>query len=115
MHWHQDVNADAIITLQGVTITQHDSSLRDALALASHMKVSTMSTVYATSLLRSLRLPGLLSLSSQRLSNRYTQMIALFNKHNIKYFPCNAGLFILARIVLEGTWERELGQRNQKW
>ncbi|TGO66895.1 hypothetical protein BOTNAR_0052g00310 [Botryotinia narcissicola] len=87
LNWHQDVNAGVII--QGVTITQHNSSLRDALALASHMNVSTMSTVYATSLLR------------------YTQMIALFNKHNIKYFPCNAGLFILARIVPEGTWAKE--------
>ncbi|KAF5871647.1 putative 1-aminocyclopropane-1-carboxylate synthase protein [Botrytis fragariae] len=97
------------ISDEGVTITQHNSSLRDALALASHMNLSTMSTVYATSLLRSARLPGLLSPKSQRLSNSYTQMIALFKKYDIKYFPCNAGLFILARIVPEGTWEKELG------
>lgn len=36
-------------------------------------------------------------------------MTSLFKKHHVEYFPCNAGLFILAKIVPHGgTWEKEL-------
>ena len=94
--------------IQGCTATQFNDNLRNGLALAAHMNVSTLSTVFATKLLASPRLPSLLALNSARLAEAYTLLTCFFKRHGIRYSPCNAGPFILARLAPNAqSWDDE--------
>jgi len=89
-------------------VTQSNSALRDALALAAHVNVSTMSTVSAAALLRSSELPSILQLNSERLATNYNQLTSFFRQCDIEYLPCNAGFFVMARLVpFAKTWDDE--------
>lgn len=91
-----------------MTATQSNPSLRNGLALAAHMNVSTLSTVVATEILTSPQLPSLLALNSSRLAQAYTRITAFLKRLAIPYFPCNAGPFILARVAPNASsWEHE--------
>ena len=82
--------------------------MRNGLALAAHMNVSTLSTVFVTELLASAKLPSLLALNSARLAEGYRLIISFFNCHDISYFPCNAGPVVLAKFVPNAdTWDDE--------
>jgi aspartate/methionine/tyrosine aminotransferase len=83
--------------------------MRNALALAAHMNVSTLSTVAMIELLSTPRLPELLRLNSTRLTEVYTMITNFLSKHGIPYFPCNAAPFILAKIAPHAiNWDDEL-------
>lgn len=72
------------------------------------MNISTLSTLVANTILSSPSLPDLLSLSSTRLSENYTLITAFFKDVGVVYQPCNAGIFILARLAPKATeWEEE--------
>lgn len=78
------------------------------LALASNTQISALSTIFVTSLLTSHHLDSLIMLNSQRLSAAYTTLTSFLKGQNIPYIPCNAGLYVFARIAgFAKTWEDE--------
>lgn len=97
----------------GCTATQSNENLRNALALAAHMNVSTLSAVFVTKLLASPQLPSLLALNSARLSEAYKLITEFFKRHRIHYFPCNSCPIILARVAPNAqSWDDEAGVIN---
>lgn len=89
-------------------MTQFNDNLRNGLALAAHMNVSTLSAVFATSLLSSPSLPSLVALNSTRLADAYKVLTSFLKSHGIHYFPCNAGPFVLARLAPNAqSWDEE--------
>lgn len=89
-------------------MTQFNENLRNGLALAAHMNVSTLSVVVATELLVSPALPSLVALNSARLAEAYKLITCVFKRHGIRYFPCNAGTFVLARLAPNAqSWDDE--------
>jgi len=78
------------------------------LALASMVQISALSTVFTTALLKSLELPSLLALNSERLSVAYATLTDFLKSHRIPYIPCNAGLYVFARMCPDAkSWEEE--------
>ena len=72
------------------------------------MNVSTLSVVFATSLLSSPSLPSLIVLNSTRLADAYQLLTSFLTSHGIQYFPCNAGPFVLARFAPNArSWDDE--------
>lgn len=72
------------------------------------MNISTMSAVVTTELLLSPELPSLMALNSERLLERYITLTDFLKRKNIIYYPCNASLSILAKVVPNAeTWEEE--------
>lgn len=78
------------------------------LALASNFQISSLSAIFASSLLSSPELPELLALNSSRLSEAYTTVTSFLKQHNIEYIPANAGMFIFAKLVPHAkSWDDE--------
>jgi aspartate/methionine/tyrosine aminotransferase len=72
------------------------------------MNVSTLSAVFAIALLSSPSLPSLVALNSRRLADAYKLLTNFLKSHGIRYFPCNAGLFVLARLAPNAqSWDDE--------
>ena len=89
-------------------MTQFNDHLHNALALAAFMNVSTLSTVFATELLASPHLPSLLALNVTRLAGACKLLTSFFKRHGIRYFPCDVGTFVLARLAPNAqTWDDE--------
>ena len=78
-------------SVQGCTATQASGNSRNGLALAAHMNVSTLSTVFARELLMFSNLSSILSLNSDAYA-RSTSFLKRLRIHNL---PCNADLFIM--------------------
>ena len=77
-------------------------------ALAANAQICALSTVLATALLTSPKLPELVKLNSERLGAAYKELTALLRRHGIRYMPCNAGLFVWACVAgSEASWEAE--------
>ena len=92
----------------GCTVTQSNTELTLGLALAANTQISALSTICVTALLSSPQLASLVSLNAQRLAAAYTRLTACFKRHGIQYMPCNAGLFVFAKLALHATtWEEE--------
>ncbi|CAD6592041.1 MAG: hypothetical protein ASARMPRED_005950 [Alectoria sarmentosa] len=87
----------------GCTVTQANPALRDGLAMATSMNVSTLSTVFASALLSSESLPALVKLNSVRLAEAYDTLTSFFDRHGIYYIPCNAGHFVLAKLAPQAS------------
>ena len=87
------------VRTSGCTVTQSDDNLRNGLALAAHMKVSTFSSVFAAKLLKSPDLPSRVALNSTRLAESYMTLTNFLKSHEIEYFPSNVGVFVLMRLA----------------
>lgn len=82
--------------------------MRNALSLAAHVNVSTLSVVAIKQLLSSATLPKLLALSSTRLEEAYAVLTSFLKAQGIQYLPCNAGTFLCAKIAPHvKSWEEE--------
>lgn len=78
------------------------------LALAANTQISSLSTIFVTHLLTSPQLPSLVALNSSRLASAYEMLVAFLKKHMIPYIPCNAGLYVLARLAPDAqSWADE--------
>ncbi|ROW17439.1 hypothetical protein VPNG_00941 [Cytospora leucostoma] len=92
----------------GCTVTQFNEEMAVGLALAADKPISALSSLFVTSLLSSPELPSLIALNSERLSAAYTLLTTFFREIGIPYVPCNAGLFVFARLAPKAvTWEDE--------
>ncbi|KAK2743525.1 hypothetical protein FQN57_004822 [Myotisia sp. PD_48] len=92
----------------GCTVSQANKELINGLTIAPNTQISSLSTIFATALLSSPRLPFLISLNSARLAESYMLITSFFVRHGIKYIPVNAGLNIFARLApWARTWEDE--------
>lgn len=77
-------------------------------ALAANTQTSALSTIFVTCLLNSPRLSSLLETNSHRLAVAYGALTGFFREQGIPYFPCNAGLYVFARLAPNAsTWEDE--------
>ena len=78
------------------------------LALASNTQTSTLSSIFVSALLSSSKIPQLLKLNSERLAAAYGALSDVLKKHNIPYIPCDAGLYVFAKIAPNAvSWEDE--------
>lgn len=78
------------------------------LALAAMCQISALSTIFVTALLKSPQLPSLIQMNSQRLSTAYITLTDFFKKHQISYIPCNAGIYVFAKMARDAkSWEDE--------
>lgn len=78
------------------------------LALASNTTTSTLSSIFVSQLLNSPRIPELLRLNAERLSDAYTGLTNVLKKHGIRYIPACQGLYLFAKITPKAaTWEDE--------
>lgn len=89
-------------------VTQANEEMAVGLALAAMIQTSALSAIFATYLLRSSTLSDLISLNSRRLSEAYSSLTHFFREHGIPYMPCNAGLYLIARLAPHAkTWDDE--------
>ncbi|KAF4626878.1 hypothetical protein G7Y89_g11280 [Cudoniella acicularis] len=92
----------------GCTVTQANQELAMAHGLSAINLTSSLSAVFVTTLLTSQKLPFLLELNSQRLAIAYKLLTSFFKRNNIPYIPCNAGLYVFAKVAPNSeTWEGE--------
>ncbi|KAJ4357162.1 uncharacterized protein N0V89_001737 [Didymosphaeria variabile] len=92
----------------GCTVTQFNEEMAVALALAANTQISALSTIFVTNLLTSPKLPSLIALNSQRLSIAYQKLTSFFKENQIPYIPCNAGLYVFAKMATKATsWDEE--------
>ncbi|KAI1778792.1 1-aminocyclopropane-1-carboxylate synthase [Hypoxylon cercidicola] len=93
----------------GCAVTQFNEEMAVGLALAANTQTSALSTIFTTSLLTSPKLPSLIALNSRRLSSAYTSLTTFFKENGIPYVPCNAGMYVFAKISPQAeTWEDEM-------
>lgn len=79
------------------------------IGLLEGLRVSSLSSIVAKTLLTSPKLPQLLALSSRRLGNFYETLVSFLSANGIRYFPATAGLFVFARLAPNATsWEDEM-------
>ncbi|ORY14660.1 1-aminocyclopropane-1-carboxylate synthase 7 [Clohesyomyces aquaticus] len=92
----------------GCTVTQANEEMTIGLTLSSMYKTSALSTIFVTSLLNSSKLPNLITQNSGRLASAYQKLTALFKKYGVPYIPCNAGVYVFAKLASAAeTWEDE--------
>jgi aspartate/methionine/tyrosine aminotransferase len=78
------------------------------LALAANTQISSLSTIFVTSLLTSPGLPSLLQQNKTMLATAYTRMVTFFKTYAIPYRPASAGLYVWAKMAPNAqTWEDE--------
>lgn len=76
--------------------------------MAANLQISALSVIFVTKLLTSAKLESLILLNRERLSKAYLTLVSFFKEHHIPYIPCNAGLYIYARMAPNATsWEDE--------
>ncbi|KAF2795571.1 1-aminocyclopropane-1-carboxylate synthase [Melanomma pulvis-pyrius CBS 109.77] len=92
----------------GCTVTQFNEEMAVGLALAANTQISALSTIFVTSLLTSPKLTSLVALNRERLRAAYTTLTNFLKRYDIPYLPCNAGLYVFARLAHHAvTWEDE--------
>ncbi|KAF2729067.1 PLP-dependent transferase [Polyplosphaeria fusca] len=92
----------------GCAVTQSNEEMVVGLALAAMQQISSLSAIFTTHLLRSNKLPELISLNSERLSISYGMLTNFFKECDIPYLPCTAGLYVYAKLAKSATtWEDE--------
>jgi aspartate/methionine/tyrosine aminotransferase len=78
------------------------------LALAAMIQVSALTTIFVTKLLKSPKLSDIISLNSERLQSAYQCLTKFLKEHDIPYIPCNAGLYVFAKLAPNAqTWDDE--------
>lgn len=94
---------------KGCVVTQANRALAAGVVLASNTQTSSLSAICTTALLNSPQLPNLLALNSERLACNYRILTAFFTRRDITYLPCNAALYVFARMAKEAqSWDDEL-------
>lgn len=89
-------------------MTQFHSELAVAIALAANTQVSALTGIFVSKLLMSPQLPSIIALNSKRLAAAYTTLTSFFKAEKIPYLPCNAGLYVYAKLAPDAeTWEAE--------
>ena len=58
-----------------------------------------LSTVFAKAIVSSECLPMIINLNSTRLAKAYRRLTTIFDRYGICYLPCDAGHFVLAKLV----------------
>ncbi|KAF2201388.1 1-aminocyclopropane-1-carboxylate synthase 7 [Delitschia confertaspora ATCC 74209] len=92
----------------GCVINQGDAEMIFGVALAANNQISSLSAICATNLLNSPRLSRLISTNSDRLLEAYTKLTSFLKEQDIPYIPCDAGLYVLARLAPNAeTWDDE--------
>lgn len=92
----------------GCAVSQYCEEMNVALALAANTMTSALSAIFVTRLLTSPELPALIRTSSERLGAAYATLTAFFVENGVRYVPCNAGLYVFARLAGDvETWEEE--------
>lgn len=92
----------------GLTVTQNNSEMMVGCALAAQMQISTLTSTFATALLTAPHLDRLIKLNSMRLGQAYVRLTYFLRQINIPYIPCNAGLYVFAKIAPKAqTWDEE--------
>ena len=67
--------------------------------------------MFATTLIRSPKLPELMKINSERLASAYRVLTSFLKSRNVAYIPANAGLYVFARVAPKAsTWEDETAQ-----
>lgn len=92
----------------GFSISQSNQEMLVGCALAAQMQVSNLTALFVTALLTAPNLDELIKLNVERLAKAYTTLTTFFKANNIPYIPCNAGLYVFARIAPKAqTWDEE--------
>lgn len=82
--------------------------MRTGAALWSTHTVSSLTAVAVEHVLRSPRLKDLLRANSDRLAAAYDALTKVLRKHDVKYVPANAGLYVFAQIARGAkSWDEE--------
>ena len=82
--------------------------LLTGVGLSAYWQTSSLSSVVATSLLKSPNLPDLVRLNQERLAESYAILTESLIKWQVEFLPANAGLFVFARVVEDAReWEEE--------
>ena len=88
--------------------------MKTGLALAANTLISALSTVVVTDLLKSPKLPSLIALNSQRLSQHYDLLTSFLRRNKIQYIPGNAGPYVLVKLVPDAeSWDDEADMVNR--
>ena len=82
--------------------------LLTAVGLSAYWQTSSLSSVVATSLLKSPNLPDLVRLNRERLAESYAVLTESLIKWQVEFLPANAGLFVFAKVVEDArNWDEE--------
>lgn len=82
--------------------------LLTGVGLSAYWQTSSLSSVVATSLLKSPNLPDLVRLNQERLAQSYSILTESLIKWQVEFLPANAGLFVFAKVVRDARdWEEE--------
>jgi len=92
----------------GCTVTQGSKEMAVGVTLASHTQTSTLSSICVAAILTSPQLPELFAKNSERLATGYSLVVAVLQKHRLRYLPSGAGLYLFAQIVANcDSWDEE--------
>jgi aspartate/methionine/tyrosine aminotransferase len=92
----------------GLSVSQSNQAMAVACALAAQMQISTLTSTFVTALLTAPDLDSLVRLNAARLAKAYVTITSFFNELSIPYIPCNAGLYVFAKLAPKAkTWEDE--------
>ncbi|CAG8976233.1 hypothetical protein HYALB_00011999 [Hymenoscyphus albidus] len=92
----------------GCTITQGNKEMAVGVTLASHTTTSSLSSICASAILTSPKLPDVFAKNSELLSTGYSKVVKVLKRHKLRYFPCYSGLYIYAQIAPNcDTWVEE--------
>ncbi|KIX09590.1 uncharacterized protein Z518_00670 [Rhinocladiella mackenziei CBS 650.93] len=83
----------------GCIITQANQEMVVGASLAANTQISALSTIFATSLLTSSKLPELIKSNSKKLGQAYGTLTTFLRSHGIRYIPCYAGLYVFAHLT----------------
>ena len=82
--------------------------LLTGVGLSVYWQTSALSSVVATSLLRSPRLSELVRLNQERLAETYQTLTNALTRWHVRFLPANAGLFVFAKLIENAhDWEEE--------
>jgi aspartate/methionine/tyrosine aminotransferase len=92
----------------GLSISQSNQEMAVACALAAQMQISTLTSTFVTALLTAPDLDDLIRLNAKRLTKAYATITDFFKEVSIPYIPCNAGLYVFAKLAPKAeTWQDE--------
>jgi DNA-binding transcriptional MocR family regulator len=77
------------------------------MALLNSTTVSTITTLFTTTILTSRRLPALLSLNTARLTSSFAVLRSWLQRLDVAFIPPSAGIYVLAKLGQDGMTEEE--------
>lgn len=85
----------------GLSIIQNNPEMIVGCAIAAQMQISTLTSTFVTALLTAPNLDELVKLNSERLARAYTTLTGFLKKFKIPCIPCNASLYVFAKMAPE--------------